>query len=303
MLASPVRSCYVSRTRVPGAFVQSFGLVRHPETNDVWWIPEGITQSEKKAVPGKPAEQPQGSQPASTSDETAESSKTAAVEAVPAVTGDKEDKSAKPRIIYRYPSHVLARQDMLREFFTPGSKHKGGHFRLASAPHVSALAKSAIWREDMDTVILDLSRQQIMHDLLYLSKLCEEQGRGYFIRVHDPNETGRYVRRWSFLWLGECENHTSGAEAQKSATGPEKVEDGPGQYATLDIDGVPKTEITRPLYNLPRLLGSENMQRLRSESSILREGTLFLLRGQRSAKLNMRLWKLQGYMADYSKMK
>lgn len=296
-----MRSCYVTRTRIPGAFLQSFGLVRHPETNDVWWIPEAVTQSEKKAAPEKPTEEPQDSQPVPTSDETVASSEAAAVEAAPAAS-EVKDKTAEPKRIYRYPSYVLARQDLLQGFFTPGGKYKGGHFKLASAPHVSGLAKSAIWREDMDTVILDLSRQQIIHDLLYLSKHCEEE-RTYIIKVNDPNEIGRFNRRWSFLWLGEGKDHTPEAEAQESATGPEKLQDGPAQYATLDIDGVPNTETTRPLYNLPRLLGPDNMQRLRSESTIMREGSLFLLRGARSSKLNLRLWKLQGYMADYNQLK
>lgn len=303
MLATPVRSCYVSRTRLPGAFLQSFGLVRHPETNDVWWIPEAITQSEKQTAPGKLTEESQGSQPASTIDETAEGGESASVEATPASPEIIEKSLTQQKPIYRYPSHVLARQDLLKEFFAHGSRHRGGHFRLASAPQVSSLAKSAIWREDMDTVILDLSRKQIMHDLIYLSKLCEEKERHYLLRVHDPNETVRLVRRWCFLWLGEPRNPIPGTEAQESATGPEKLENGPEQYATLDIEGVSKTDTTRPLYNLPRLLGPDNIQRLRSESSILREGSLFVLRGQKSAKLNLRLWKLQGYMADYSKMK
>lgn len=211
-------------------------------------------------------------------------------------------KTAEPKKILQYPSHVLARQDLLQGFFTGGSKYKGGHFRLASNPHISGLAKSAIWREDMDSVIVDLSRRQIMHDLLYFSRLCEgEQRRKYLLRVHNAAETQHYVRRWCFLWLGEGTDHTAGAEAPESASRPGQVEDGPGQYATLDIDGIPDT--TRPIYNLPRLLGPDNIQRLRSESSILRDGSLFLLRGQRSLKLDLRLWRLQGYMADYSKLK
>ncbi|ROV88655.1 hypothetical protein VMCG_10303 [Cytospora schulzeri] len=297
MLSAPVRSCYVSRTRVPGAFLQSFGLVRHPETNDVWWLPEAITQSAKNTASDKPAEEPQGSQAASTSDETA-GSEAVAVNTASVAAELNEDTAAKPKKAYRYPSHVLARQDLLKGFFVPGGKYRGGHFRLASAPQVSNLAKSAIWREDMDTVILNLSRQQIMRDLLFLSELCENERR-YLIRVNDPNETGSCVRRWSYLWLGEAKDQSPEVEAQESAPGHEKLEDGPAQYATLEIDGVPETEAIRPIYNLPRLLGADNVQRLRSESSILREGSLFLLRGQRSSKLNLRLWKFQGYMADY----
>lgn len=289
MLATPVRSCYVTRTRLPRAFLQSFGLVRHPETADVWWVPEAITQSEKSASGTSAGGQP--AQPASADEGAAESSRAAAVDDASSATGTGKNKAAKPRSIYRYPSHVIARQDLLQGFFITGGKHRGGHFRLASSPHVSSLAKSAIWREDMDTAIVDLSRRQIMHDLLYLSQFCETQDRKYFVRVSDAKETGHLSHRSCFLWLG----------GENKTTGLEEIRHGPGQYASLDIDGVPET--TRPVYNLPRLLGQENLQRLRSESSSLREGELFLLRGRRTLTLNTRLWKLQGYVADYSKLK
>ncbi|KAK7749589.1 hypothetical protein SLS53_000165 [Cytospora paraplurivora] len=302
LLATPVRSCYVTRTRVPGAFLQSFGLVKHPETPDIWWIPENITQNESESPARGKSTEAEGSQSAATGDGTAPSSDAAPVDAAPAAAETKEVKTTKPKKIFQYPSHVLARQDLLQGFFTNGSKYRGGQFRLASNPLVSGLAKSAIWREDMDSVIVDLSRRQIMHDLLYLSRFCEgEQKRKYMFRVNDAAETQRYVRRWCFLWLGEGTDHTAEAGAHESASGPGKVEEGPGQYATLDIDGISDT--TRPIYNLPRLLGPDNIQRLRSESSVLRDGSLFLLRGQRSLRLNQRLWRLQGYIADYSKLK
>ncbi|KUI71322.1 hypothetical protein VM1G_06743 [Cytospora mali] len=286
MLAKPVRSCYVTRTRLPGAFLQNFGLVRHPETDDIWWVPDTVTQS-KKSVPEKSAEAP-GSQPESPSE-------TAYAAAEP-----EEARSTEPNSDYRYSSHVLARQDLLKSFVVPGSKYKGGNFRLASSPHVSGQANSAIWREDMDSVIIELSRQQITHDLLYLSKLCEEQDRKYLIRINDARETGHFVRRWAFLWLGGKGNN-SDVKVQESTSGSEKFADGPEQFATLDIDGAPETTI--PIYNLPRLLGPDNLLRLRSTSSILRDGELFLLRGRRSSELNLKLWKLHGYMADYSKLK
>ncbi|KUI63071.1 hypothetical protein VP1G_10196 [Cytospora mali] len=293
MLAKPVRSCYVTRTRLPGAFLQNFGLIRHPETNDIWWVPDTVTQS-KKSVPEKSAEAP-GSQPESSSDETAGTSGTTYAAAEP-----EEARSTEPKSHYRYSSHVLARQDLLKSFVIPGSKYKGGNFRLASSPHVSGQANSAIWREDMDSVIIELSRHQIMHDLIYLSKLCEEQDRKYLIRTNDAKETGHFVRRWAFLWL-EGQGDSSDVKVQESTSGFEKFADGPEQYATLDIDGAPDTTI--PLYNLPRLLGPDNLLRLRSISSILRHGELFLLRGQRSSELNLKLWRLQGYMADYNKLK
>lgn len=288
--------------------LQSFGLVRHPETNQVWWIPEGLDTPRKPAKgESDVTEEADDPSSAAANRETGEEA-TAAAASDSAGTGEKQTN-------YRYPIHVLARQDLIENFGTAGRRYYGGHKRIGSInPSVPPVSKTANWRPDMYRVILDQRRRQIMDDLLYLSTLCEENGRKYIIRVTDAKYAATYVHRAAFLWLGEGKALASEQGDQESAGGTEtaetettekaetaeKAEIDPEQYATLDIDGDPTT--TRPVYNLPKLLGPANVARLRSESSVFKKGSLFLLRSQRSGPTSMRLWSLQGYVADYSKM-
>lgn len=271
--------------------LQSFGLVRHPKTNQVWWIPEGL-DTPRKPAKEKSDETEEADDPSSaaTKEETGHEAN--------AVAPSDSAGTAKMRTKYRYPSHVLDRGDLIQNFEIKGQKYRGSHKRLASNPGTPAQAKTAHWRPDMYGIILDQRRRQIMEDLLYLSKLCEENGRKYIIKVTDAKYAATYVHRAAFLWLGEGTASSSKEGEQESAGEAEKTEKteiDPEQYATLDIDGDPTT--TRPVYNLPKLLGPANVARLRSETSIFKDGSLFLLRSQRSGAVNKKLWSLQGYVA------
>ncbi|KKY36977.1 putative esterase-like protein [Diaporthe ampelina] len=293
MLATPVRLCGVTRTPLPKAMLQSFGLVRHPETNQVWWIPEGVDSQRKPAseVSGG-AEEADDPSSAATQEGTGDEATTVA-DGNSAGTSEKQTR-------YRYPAHVLARLDLMEGFAKMGNRYYNGQKRLATNPHIPPLAKTANWRPDMDGVILDQRRRHILDDLLYLSKLCEEHGRKYIIRVTDAKYAATYVHRAAFLWLGEGKASGSEEGNQEPIGEAGKAEIDPEQYATLDIDG--DTTTTRPVYNLPKLLGPANVARLRSESSMLKEGRLFLLRSQRSGIVNKKLWSLQGFMATFTNL-
>lgn len=283
MLATPVRMCSATRTHLPKAMLQGFGLVRHPETNQVWWLPEGLD------APRKPASK--------ASDEAEETDDPSDVATETTTKGGSAAASEK-QAAYRYPLNVLGRKDLLEGFSKHGHTYFAGNKRMANLPSAPPLAKTAVWRADMDGVILDQRRRQIMEDLVHLSTLCEENGRRYIIRVTDAKYSATYVHRAAFLWLGQ--DPASGSEDSKQEldgkTGKTEVD--PEQYATLDIDGDPTT--TRPVYNLPRLLGAANVARLRADFNMFKEGSLFLLRSQRSGPLNKKLWSLQGYMATHS---
>lgn len=276
--------------------LQSFGLVRHPETDQVWWIPEGMDTPHKLAK-GESDETEEADNPSSAA------TKGESGDEATAVPSSDSTGAAEKQTKYRYPGRVLARQDFIGNLGTAGEKNYGAYKRLASNPGVPSQAKTAHWRPDMNDVIVDQRRRHIVDDLIYLSTLCEEHGRKYIIKVTDAKYAATYVHRAAFLWLGEDKVRDSEDGDQESAGEAGKAEKknvDPQQYATLDITGDPTT--TRPVYNLPKLLGPANVARLRSESSVLKEGSLFLLRSQRSGPVNMKLWSLQGYMADYSKL-
>lgn len=64
----------------------------------------------------------------------------------------------------------------------------------------------------------------------------------------------------------------------------------------MDIEGV-RFGGKLAVHDLRVILGEEHVGRLREESGLLREGSLFLLGRQATIQLQMLLWKLQGYMA------
>lgn len=275
--------------------LQSFALVRRPETNEVWWLPEGLHTPREQAK-----EEPDETEEADDPSSAATNGETGDGAAAGAAGGDSSG-AAEKQATYRYPIRVLARKDLVDNFGTVGRKNYGGHKRLVSNPGVPPVAKTAHWRPDMYPVIVDQRRRHIMDDLLYLTALCEENGRKYIIRVTNAKYTATYVHRAAFLWLGEDKALDSeGGDQESTGEGgqAEKKEVGPEQYATLDIDGNPTT--TRPVYNLPKLLGSANVAQLRSQTSVFKDGSLFLLRSQRSGNVNMKLWSLQGFMADHT---
>ena len=41
-LATPLRMCTMTRTRIPVFFMQDFALVAHPDTGRPWWLPRSL---------------------------------------------------------------------------------------------------------------------------------------------------------------------------------------------------------------------------------------------------------------------
>lgn len=279
LLAEPVRSCQVTKTRLPRSFLQGFGLVEQPRTNKLWWIPADFSQPKEEAASQASGGEVESATPAASDDNPATRSKETAPDNE--TVSDKLDgHQVTHNRRFSNPVHSLARQDLLQEFLSRGTKYSSGHMRFGTHPSIGSAAKVAIWREDMDSVIPNQLRRQIMRELLYLSELCETADRKYLVKVDSAEDSAPYSHRECFLQLDQV------------STGPFRI---------LEIEGA--LESARPVYNLPSLLGPEATQQLTTEASAFREGTLFLLRGQRSIELSKKLWRLEGYVAKYNKLK
>lgn len=197
-------------------------------------------------------------------------------------------------------AYVLARRDLISGFHSNKSRwyRDWGRLTLTSMP-----GKDSVWRKDMDTLILDLMCRQLVHDFLYLSELCETQNREYFLPMDHPQDAALYNQRGCFVWFGDEKSaqasSTSTAEVSEDVSHPlQGVENGPGSFAVLEINEVSR-DGTLPLHNLPFLLGSDIVASIREKSALFRTGSLFLVRGYRTRQMQLRLWKLQGYLAEY----
>lgn len=273
--------------------MQGFGLVAHPETEELWWIPEGFEKPSKKSAA-------KASVPAEAHEQEAVSSSEPAMadlglsneNAGPAAAGN-DSKAAEVQQIpptqkkgaFWAPAHVLARQDLLMEFLDNKSKHSGGHFRFASIQSLRKLVGKATWRKDMHEVLCERMRCGIVDELIEVSQMCENGERNYLIKIKTPGDSLRYQNNNCFLSLT-------------------------GKYKPFDYLGVPEVPGSdRPVYHLPELLGTEQMQRLKStaqlfaDDSLLREGSLVLLKGKGNVELTKKLWGLQGFLANYEELK
>lgn len=197
----------------------------------------------------------------------------------------QEHPPAKQSRPFWAPAHALARQDLLEELLDKRSKHGGGQFRFSMIQSIGDLVSKAIWRQDMHEVLRERMRRVLVDELINVSQTCERGDRNFLVKVNSPRDARQYQNGNCFLLL----------------TGESK----PFKY--LGVAGVPGS--ARPVYHLPDLLGAEQMQRLKSASPLFgddsssREGALVLLKGKANIELNKKLWRLQGFVADYAELK
>ncbi|OTB02602.1 hypothetical protein M426DRAFT_322523 [Hypoxylon sp. CI-4A] len=283
-LATPVRMCSVTRARLPSFFLQDFNVVAHPETNKPWLIPHSIIPEEHPTA----EESDTGSIQEAISEADSQGNERSLEDVKSTTTSATEN--GKP---HGPASYVLARQDLLSSFTTQGTDFYQGYKRVVGVTaRYRNLAGKVIWRQDMDTYILDMMRQDIVNDILYLSKLCVEDSRYYIVKCYGWDDV-QYKHRGAVLWFGEPDED-AGSDRDRNQPGPFSTFD----IQTKDIHGDPLvTSIT--VHNIPMLLGAEQAKQVKKEAATLNDGSIFMLAGRRTTKLQLKLWRLQGYLADY----
>ncbi|KAI1390535.1 uncharacterized protein F4822DRAFT_153712 [Hypoxylon trugodes] len=283
-LATPIRMCAITQTRLPSFFLQQFKLVAHPETGAPWLIPYKDLPKENES-----AEEPDSQGALEAIDDTIQTN-IEETEVKPSNPQEQEPTSTADERPRGPGSYVLARQDFLASFKRKQSGFESAPKRLTGGGgSLKYLANKVVWREDMDSYILQIMRQDIVNDILYLSRLCTEGGRYYIVKCYGWDDV-KFKHKGAVLWFG-----------------PEGNEDSsnvPGQFATCETQktGIQGETVYMSLavHNMPMLLGEDEASRIQKEAGALKDGTLFMLAGRRTTKLQMKLWKLQGYMADYS---
>jgi hypothetical protein len=181
---------------------------------------------------------------------------------------------------------MLARQDLIAIQGTKSRGDAASWKRLMalnhSSPKFNSVMKNVVWREDMGSLVLELMRRRAVEELVYYARLSEDATRNpYVVRcdtwegVLDPAYNGH---RGCVLWFGR------------------EGEDGPGSRAIMDIPDV-RFGKKIPVHNMRALLGLEYITRLKEEAGVFRKGFLFMLARGRTMDLQLKLWKLQGYLA------
>lgn len=289
-LSTPVRQCTASQKRLPAFFLQDFNLIAHPTTHQPWWVARSLAW-EQPATESRPVND---SGDEEFRDEQvhvgADGERSGAQGEGPSVKppGAIKSKDVRP---YGPRAYVLARQDLISAFATKRSGYEHQPRRLfgGSSSRYAKLSGTAVWREDMDSLILHRMRQEIIKDLFYISGLCTEENRSYIVACHSWDDV-KHKPNGSVLWFEDAPilNEVANPDAQ------------PGPFSIYNTNTDSGTN-SMALHNIPMLLGAQNAARIRQKPAMFGDASLFMLTGRRTTDLQLKLWRLQGYLANYKR--
>ena len=157
--------------------------------------------------------------------------------------------------------------------------------------NVALNTRDIVWREDMDTYVLELLRKELLKDLKYLSS----KPSGY-IASSTYQKVGAHSQLSAALWPG-AGNAKSSISVEGTGTDGETGipfgSAGPPAYAMLDYR---RTSI--PFFNLQTLLGNKFLKQLRDSSPSFQSEIVVVRSRRHTLKIQMALWKLMGYLAE-----
>ncbi|KAK3951980.1 hypothetical protein QBC32DRAFT_342651 [Pseudoneurospora amorphoporcata] len=254
-LAAPLRACTATEVLLPKPFLQKFNLLRHPETDEPWFVPADL------APHGAP-------DPAK-----------------------EKDQELGPS------AYTLSNQALLHDFVIRGSPYYGSNRKMLrrnarNRTGLTEVLNKAVWREDMDSLVLKLMRRRIVDELLYLTGKCTGSlKRKYLTPVRGGYHEAREKKlRGALIYVGWGPLSRNDGRAMEMMRPPQRV-------LTLEIKGE-RYSTKMPVYDATVLLGDEDLQRLMDEETgFWRQAPLFAVGREATTELQIKLWKLEGYMA------
>jgi len=300
-LATPVRTCRLTYTQLPSFFLQDFELIAHPSNSESWYLPRSLTSAHSSSPVPDEILSPDSIQP----------------------VGVRRGARV----------YVLSRASLLRatNIKNSGFTYVDGRFALNQYKRLPAFrTMKTRWRSDIDMLVLDLMRRRIVEGLKYL---CGRKT-GYLHGRLDWDDAKGSKQVGAFLWLGpkdgskvaavdkaeglatenwgdmaadQVERNAVGRDDNPATNRQEKpVQDGssgvaPGEFATLDMDKQMKSKV--PVHNLQLLLGDDLIEDLRRHMPKVFKYEVVSLKHRRvTVDVQLRLWKLQGYLAEYKQV-
>ncbi|KAK1529590.1 hypothetical protein CPAR01_11902 [Colletotrichum paranaense] len=155
----------------------------------------------------------------------------------------------------------------------------------------SDIPKRLVWRQDMGDFVLENLRKNIMK---YVTGYVEaDEGHSSCIQPLETWEDVHDAQKRSCLLWYDAANIPAGESRWDEWMEEGKVK----PFATYDVPDA-KYEKSLPIYDIGRLMGPKYLAKLR-EIPVFRERSLFVVKKKRSIPLQLYLWKLQAYMAEY----
>jgi hypothetical protein len=295
-LATPLRRCQLTQVSLPSFFLQDFSLMAHPETRKPWYVPRSLTNKyvptrlQKQAELGWEAGEElemKGERQSNSQSERIGGGYTPKIgystytlSSKFALRAMKESRGYAKKLSSRYIKEAVQRGMPATGITAHAFQFIQDRYRQARAAFKVVI--TAGWRNDMDELVLDLMRRRTFEDLVHVTELK----RGYVVGCKGWEDGMAKPQVGAFLWTG----------------GNGDIEmDFPPEFATLDINT--KVDKTRkvPVHNLRTLLGKGKLAELREKfpTGIFENEVVVLKHKKTTVNLEMRLWKLQGYLAEH----
>ena len=292
--------CSLSGVRLPNFFHIGFGLTRHQETSAPWCLPlelSGVASDSSNIGDHKGSEEDGDIDP------------------------PKKLKTKYPRPIGAASGAFITAQESALQHVCAMKPKEFTRMIPARWKDNNIKANEVVWREDMDSFVLNLLRQKVIKGLL---QLCSRHG-GFL--VEKPIFTTHRIlgnQVGAVIWLGVPDStqqttieeftqnlairpnptHSATSEIvfccqipQNDATNSESeeasaIEQNPPLYTMVKYRGR-----YLPVYNLKKLLGEEYCQQLRNHGRPFTQEIMVIKSKPKTVTTQKWLWKLMGYLA------
>lgn len=278
-LATPPRLCLLTGLRIPSYFQIPFGLAAHPKTGAPWHLPRLAVELASNRSGEDGAE--------SSANDTTPSSPQASP-----ITERKFLPPSEQSARVATGTHFLASRQVLEHVSSLQHKSYGRLMPFRWKEDSSIKIPDIIWRQDMDTFVLEILRKKVLKNLIYLAS----RSAAYIADCRDHDHISEYAQVGAVLWLGPGPQNTTQERAPSEDKKPASHPDDPGPkpyamhyYRSHYI----------PVYNLPTLLGPEHLRTVRESSSLHFGDHYAVIKAKRATvKVQLELWRLLGYLAQ-----
>lgn len=266
-LSTPPRLCLLTGVRLPSYFLIPFGVAKHPKTGAVWHLPRLPNLASGLEADRKPPS------PSSLS---------------PGLTTESEPKTS---IRTASGTHLVASRAALAYI---SKLNRAAYRRLLPyrwKEDPSLRTNEIVWREDMDTFVLEMLRQSVARDLKYLVS----RSAAYIPACKGFNNLADHTQLSAVLWLGphpEASSPEASSQEAPSDSAASSEDQGPSPYAMHRYK-----DHYVPVYNLLTLLGHTHLQSLKASKPTNFGGQMVVVKAKRrTVKVQVELWKLLGYL-------
>ena len=312
-LATPIRFCRLTASRLPRAFMLPFSLRKHPDTEFPWMVPMSFypTTEERFYVDRSPGAAPQNEGFVKNNDRSSEA--LSHQSSIPTKQLVSQSASRLPQKVKRNLSgcYFLATSGVATKL--PRIEHRTRTQCLPTRWKLqfsNAFLNSVVCRKDMDAFLLGLMQIKVIRLLAYVASLDMEHVLPWTQETDsstdDPQEQN-YVKDTDpkpggcGLWLGPRTQDDSLDEppetlrvsaAQRGLTLDRTKNDIRG-FVFRDAQGRPTTVL-----DLEHLLSKKQMKWLREQNPLFRKEAVFLQAEDSTLNVMQRLWQLALYVGE-----